>query len=76
MGGGHPKEERRRARELVDEALIASGEGAVITTSDEELQVWEAAAEEIGLTLEVAPTGRMSGVVGDVIRRGRLRHRP
>ena len=75
VGGGHPKEVRRRARELVDEALIASGEGAVITTSDEELQVWEAAAEEIGLTLEVAPTGRMSGVVGDVIRRGRLRRR-
>ena len=47
----------------------------MITTSEEELQVWEAAAEEIGLTLEVAPTGRMSGVVGDVIRRGRLRRR-
>lgn len=75
VGGGHPKEERRRARELVDEALVASGEGAVISTSDEEVQVWEAAAEDFGLTLEVAPTGRMSGVVGDVIRRGRLRRR-
>ncbi|MDG1491221.1 MAG: hypothetical protein P8R43_04975, partial [Planctomycetota bacterium] len=60
---------------LVDEAMIASGEGAVISTSEEELQVWEAVAEDFGLTLEVAPTGRMSGVVGDVIRRGRLRRR-
>ncbi|MDG1051083.1 MAG: hypothetical protein P8R46_12825 [Planctomycetota bacterium] len=75
VGGGHPREERRRARELVDEALVASGDGAVITTSEEELAVWEAAAEEFGLALEVAPTGRMSGVVGDVIRRGKLRRR-
>lgn len=75
VGGGHPKEERRRARELVEEALAASGEGALITTSDEELPIWDAAAEAGGLVLEVAPTGRMSGVVGDVIRRGRLRRR-
>ena len=75
VGGGHPKEERERARQLLEEVLVATGEGARVTTSEEELPIWDAVAEAHGLVLELSPTGRTSGVVGDVIRRGRLRSR-
>ena len=73
VGGGHPKAERRQARELVDEALAACSKDALITTTDEEIAIWQAAIGDLGGDLEVARTGRTSGLVGDVIRLCRLR---
>ncbi|MEM9381804.1 MAG: hypothetical protein AAGB93_17750 [Planctomycetota bacterium] len=73
IGGGHPKEERRRARALVEEALEALDGDARLTTTDEELAFWRSAVEGAGASLEIARTGRTSGLVGDVIRFCRLR---
>ncbi|MEM1452854.1 MAG: hypothetical protein AAGI22_27370 [Planctomycetota bacterium] len=73
VGGGHPNEERRRALALVEEALAALHDDATLSTTDEELAFWLRAIEGSGASLEVARTGRTSGLVGDVIRTGRLR---
>ena len=71
--GGHPKAERLRAKELVTEALHTAGNLSLLTTTDEELLVWRPAIEELGGTLDEAPTGRTNGLVGDVVRLCELR---
>lgn len=72
--GGRPKAERRAARELVDNCLLAvARERTLLTTTAEELEVWAAAAEEFGLRLDVDRKGRLSGLVGDVVHHGWLR---
>ena len=70
--GGHPKAERARARELIEEALAAAGPRTLLTTTDEELELWGPAIQAAGGRLTVAETGRLSGLVGDVVRTGRL----
>ena len=67
VGGGHPKAERRAARELVDRCLDAAAPEALLTTSAEELPVWAPAVDERGGRLDVARKGRLSGLVGDVL---------
>lgn len=71
--GGHPKAERTRARELTDEALATVRRTALLTTTDEELVIWRAAVQGAGGTLDETPTGRLSGLVGDVVRIAEVR---
>ena len=71
--GGKPKRERQQAVELVRNALSAAAKDTLLTTTDEELVVWTPIVQEDGGNLKVAPTGRTSGLVGDVIRFCRLR---
>lgn len=70
--GGHPKAERAKARELIDEALAAAAHETLLTTTDEELELWGPAIQAVGGRLTVGETGRLSGLVGDVVRMGRL----
>ena len=44
----------------------------LLTTTDEELELWGPAIQAAGGRLTVAETGRLSGLVGDVVRTGRL----
>lgn len=73
VGGGHPKAERARAKELLEACLAAAASEAVLTTTDEELALWGPAVEAAGGRLDVPRTGRLSGLVGDVVRVCRLR---
>ncbi|MFT5731560.1 MAG: hypothetical protein ACJA2W_000022 [Planctomycetota bacterium] len=73
VGGGRPKRERQLAAELVHNALAAAAQDTLLTTTDEELEVWTPIVHEMGGALEVSPTGRTSGIVGDVIRFCRLK---
>lgn len=73
VGGGHPKAERARAQELLEACLAAAAPEAVLTTTDEELVVWGPAVEAAGGRLDVPRTGRLSGLVGDVVRVCRMR---
>lgn len=73
VGGGRPKRERLAAAELVRNALAAAAQDTLLTTTDEELLVWTPIVHEGGGDLKVSPTGRTSGIVGDVIRFCRLK---
>ncbi len=66
--GGHPKAERETAKILVQEALEAAAHETLLTTTDEELQVFGPAVAAAGGTLSAAQTGRLNGLVGDVVR--------
>ena len=72
VGGGRPKAERQRARELVERCLDALAPEALLTTSADELQVWGPLIEERGGRLEVSAKGRTSGLVGDVLHQARV----
>lgn len=73
VGGGRPKAERRTARDLVDRCLDAlASPSALVTTSAEELAVWEPAIEARGWRAEAAVKGRLSGLVGDVLHQVRV----
>lgn len=71
--GGKPKRERELAVELVRNALAAAAKDTLLCTTDEELEVWGPIVQEDGGSLKAAPTGRTSGLVGDVIRFCQLR---
>lgn len=66
--GGHPKAEREIAKSLIHEALVAAAHDTLLTTTDEELQVLGPAVAAAGGTLSAAQTGRLNGLVGDVVR--------
>jgi len=73
VGGGRPKAERRSARDLVDRCLDAlASPSALVTTSAEELAVWEPAIVDRGWRAEVSDKGRLSGLVGDVLHQVRV----
>lgn len=71
--GGHPKAERARAAELIEECLFAAAHETLLTTTDEELELWGPAIQQAGGRLDVERTGRLSGLVGDIVRQGRLK---
>lgn len=73
VSGGHPKAERQKARELVEQAVAAAAVDTRLTTTDEELVYWIPAVEDLGGTVDVARTGRTSGLVGDIVRHCRIR---
>lgn len=76
VGGGHPKAERERARRLLVTALGALVQPALVTTTDEELPMFEEPLEALGLTLVSPQVARLSGLVGDPVRHHRLRTVP
>ncbi len=71
--GGRPKREREVAGELVRNTLSAAAKDTLLTTTNEELLIWEPIVLDGGGDLKVAATGRLSGIVGDVIRFCRLK---
>jgi hypothetical protein len=72
---GHPTaralgRDRKAAGELLDAAFRRLELPCALATSEEELELVGRAARSRGLSLEVAETGRLSPIVGDVVRYG------
>lgn len=70
---GHPKGRALSRETQVAEALLAAALGPLsergwLTTSDEELPLWERALAARGLEARIPDTGRLSPIVGDVLR--------
>ena len=76
VGGGHPAAERRRAGKLLSTALGGLVSDAVVTTTDEELPLFEEPLAALGQTLVSPQIARLSGLVGDPVRHHRLRKTP
>ena len=72
-GRGDLGDDRARAGRLVDALLDRATPTSVLTTTDEERTILEPLVARRGGSLEFAPGGRVSAVVGDLIRIGTLR---
>jgi len=72
-GRGVLAQDRERAEKLVEDLLERSAPGCVLSTSDEERVLIEALVARRGWRLEFAEGGRLSAIVGDLVRIGRLR---
>jgi hypothetical protein len=72
-GRGSLDDDLERARSLVDEWLDRAADPCLLTTTEEELDIVEARLAQRGWSLELAPDGRISAIVGDRVRMGRLR---
>jgi len=74
-GRGSLADDRRRADELVEALLDRAAPRCVLSTSDEERSVLEPLVARRGWALEFARGGRLSAIVGDRVRIGRLERR-
>ncbi|MBK7642720.1 MAG: hypothetical protein IPJ19_06650 [Planctomycetes bacterium] len=72
-GRGSLEEDRERAQALIELLLTRAAPECVLSTSDEERGLIEPLAARSGWTLHFAPGGRISAVVGDRVRIGKLR---
>ncbi|HIG85944.1 MAG TPA: hypothetical protein EYQ25_02770 [Planctomycetes bacterium] len=72
VSGGHPKAERARADTLVRLALGSLTTKAILTTSDEELPIFEAIGTDMGLRIVSPTVSRLTGIVGDPVRHHRV----
>lgn len=68
IGGGHPKREREQARTLVLRALECLVDEALVSTTDEEIQVIRPLSKELGGDIDTPADGRATALVGDVLR--------
>lgn len=71
-GRGSLADDRRRADALVEALLDRAAPRSVLSTSDEELSVLEPLVARRGWSLQFAPGGRLSAIVGDRVRIGSL----
>jgi hypothetical protein len=69
---GSLADDRRRAEALAEALLERAARSCVLSTSDEERSVIEPLVARRGWALEFAPGGRLSAIVGDRVRIGRL----
>ena len=74
-GRGSLAEDRQRAEALVEALLDRAAPRCVLSTSDEERSVLEPLVARRGWKLEFARGGRLSAIVGDRVRIGRLERR-
>lgn len=72
-GGGDLEREHARATELVRGSLTHLTPPALLSTTDEEAPFFLAACRALGWQLEFPEHGRLSGIVGDVVRHGTVR---
>ncbi len=72
-GRGRIEDDRARAERLVDEFLDRAATTCVLTTTDEERTIVEPLVARRGWSLDFAPGGRVSAVVGDRVRIGTMR---
>lgn len=70
-GRGSLAEDREHAKALIDDVLARLADGALLTTSDEEWSLFGPALAERGLAADFLPRGRLSVIVGDVVRHAR-----
>lgn len=71
-GGGDLSAERERALGLAGELLDAARAPALLCTTDEELALFQSLLPARGLVLNVPEGGRLTPIVGDVLRICRL----
>lgn len=71
-GKGNLAQDTARAEQLVDLALAGVVAPAILTTTDEELPFLERAAAKRGLVLTMSPNARLSPIVGDPLRHGKI----
>lgn len=71
-GGGDLSAERERALGLAGELLDAAHTPALLCTTDEELPLFQSLLPPRGLVLNVPERGRLTPIVGDVLRICRL----
>lgn len=69
-GRGHYADDKARARELIDDVISRFGVPCVLSTSDEEWDLFGPAIGRAGLVVDMAARGRLSPIVGDVVRQG------
>ncbi len=67
-GRGSVEDDRARAEQVAGRVLDAASPNAIVTTSDEELEVLRTAARERDLDLRPVEAGRISALVGDNVR--------
>ncbi len=72
MGKGSVNKERPKAEALIERALGALVTPAMLTTTDEELELIAPAADGRGIHVQVPETARLSAIVGDPVRHCRL----
>lgn len=65
--------DREAALGLMEDAMAHLDPRAQVRTSEDERELVDAAAEHLGWALRWEDTGRLSPIVGDVVRTGRLR---
>jgi len=71
-GRGDLAKDTTRAEALVEVAISRVVTPAILTTTDEELPFLERALERRGMTLSMSPSARLSPIVGDPLRHGRI----
>lgn len=72
-GRGNLIDDRARAEQIVEAVFDRATPSCVLTTTDEERTIVEPLVARRGWSLEFSPGGRVSAVVGDRVRIGRLR---
>ena len=72
-GRGTLADDRQRACILVDHLLDRAADECLLTTTEEELDIVEARLAQRGWSVDLAPDGRLSAIVGDCVRLGKLR---
>jgi hypothetical protein len=72
-GRGHYADDKARARELIDDVVGRFGEACLLSTSDEEWDLYGPAIGRAGRLVDMAARGRLSPIVGDVVRQAVVR---
>jgi hypothetical protein len=72
-GQGDLEDDHRRAEALVTAALDRVVPPATLSTTDEEAPLFQTACRERGWRCTYAAQGRLSGIVGDVVRHAQLK---
>ena len=75
-GRGKLSDDRRRAEELIQQVLEQLAPDALLSTTDEELPLFEAACRARAWRIEVPDRARLSPVVGDPVRHCRVQFAP
>ena len=74
-GRGDTNDDLARAEQLVREWLAKAVQPALLSTTDEELELIVPIARTMNLQLQVPTTGTLSAVVGDTLRHVRVEGR-
>ena len=74
-GRGNRAKEEACARELVREVVAAAADRTLLATTEEELPFFLEACEARSIECSVAEVGRLTAIVGDVLRFARLTRR-
>jgi len=75
-GSGHYPHDKARAREMIKDVISRFDVPCVLSTSDEEWDLFGPAIGRAGLAVDMAARGRLSPIVGDVVRQALVEKAP